>query len=293
MHSTEKRRMPIGNTARWGTAFAGARQGLNDWFYCHCGKIPWPRQLTKECVGAYSLREGSSSGWRTTSSSSSHGDGPGSWALASSLKEEQRQHTGSGIRPHDLKPAFSSDILSLVRLYLQNLPKEGPQTIQTSEPTDTVSFKSLHGHFLIFKWYLFSLTPINRLSAWFPTPSYMLLVVDGLVRGKWHLDVFKICFSVLMCEWQVLTSVKWTNSCSLGRAHGSERMLYRVRFERNLRNTLCLIPPPADNTLTMCTHSQTDLTQGKKGIVPVYSSQGLSSMQNKEWSWMKYQQSSE
>lgn len=89
--------------------------------------------------------------------------GPGSWALASSLKVEQRQHTGSGIRPHDLKPAFSSDILPLVRLYLQNLPKEVPQTIQTSEPMDTVSFKSLHGHFLIFKWYLFSLTPINRL----------------------------------------------------------------------------------------------------------------------------------
>lgn len=63
---------------------------------------------------------------------------------------------------------------------------------------------------------IISVHRILKYNACFPICSYMFLIFDSIIGGKWHFDVFKICFSVIVCEWQALTLVKWTNSCSPG-----------------------------------------------------------------------------
>lgn len=121
---------------------------------------------------------------------------PGSWALASSLQAQNRDSTaGVALRPHD----FKAHLLQWHTFSWKAVP---PKHSQRGSPNysnlwaygcNFIQITTL-GHFLIFKWYLSSLVHRNRLSAWFPIPSYVLLVFDSLVRGKWHSMYLKSAF---------------------------------------------------------------------------------------------------
>lgn len=163
--------------------------------------VPWPRELTEVCIGPYSSREMNLSCWGGMASNSNHGSK--NWMLSThllstSIKQRCKWEVAWGSM---ISKPTSSNILPLVGY-----------TSKTSRNSDPKLFKHLSlwrpfqsNHcMVIFKWwYLFSLTYINRLSAWFPTPSHVLLIFDSLVRGKWHLDVLK---NLLFCHCVWVTS---------------------------------------------------------------------------------------
>ena len=135
---------------------------------------------------------------------------------------------------------------------------------------------------LTYVWWHMLIISVHRIlkhNACFPIHSHMFPIFDSTARGKWHFGVFKICFSVIVWEWQALTLVKWTNSCLPGSVWHiwASRETWEIYFG-------FFFPSPTHNMLMMYTHSRVDLIQGKRGIVPVCWFQGLSSIQNKQWS---------